>query len=86
MSISDDQINLGRSSCSQVLQEASPSIFALLSTGPQRQHFLVSCQVYSQGDEDHGRISLFSMTHTEMDAIQIENTPMLEASGARARR
>src|SRR5260370_26773051 len=35
MTVSDDQINLGRSSCSQVLQEASPPIFILFGAGSQ---------------------------------------------------
>ena len=35
MAISDHQINLGRSSSAQVLEQASPSIFVLLGAGSQ---------------------------------------------------
>src|SRR5258708_5557192 len=77
MPIGHDEIDLDGSACPEVFQDTYPALFALLGTGSQRQHFLVSLQVHAQGDEDHGRISLVSMTHAEMDAIQVENTPML---------
>src|SRR6266849_8658072 len=77
MPIRHDEIDLDRSACPEVFQNTYPALFALLGTGAPRQHLLVSLQVHAQGDEDHGRISLVSMTHTEMDAIQVENTPML---------
>jgi hypothetical protein len=67
MAVSHDEIHLSGSSRTQVLQHTQPTLFVLLGTGAQRQHLLVSLQVHAQGVEDHGRISLVSMTHTEMD-------------------
>jgi hypothetical protein len=45
MAISDDQIDVDRSSCPQVLEQASPSLFVLLGAGSQGEHFFVSRQI-----------------------------------------
>jgi hypothetical protein len=49
MSIGDDQIDVGRPSFAQVLKQAPPTVFVLLGTGPQREHFFVSRQIDAQG-------------------------------------
>lgn len=46
MSIGHDQIDVGSSSCTQILQEASPSLFVLLGAGAQCSHLFVSLQIH----------------------------------------
>src|SRR5947207_15790386 len=77
MTIGHDEIDLDGSPCPEVFQHTEPALFTLLGTGPQCQHLLVASQVHSQGCEDHRRIGLVSMTHTEMDPIQAEDAPVL---------
>src|SRR5215467_10288518 len=76
VTVSDDEINLGRSPCSQVLQEARPSIFVLLGAGAQSEYFLVSCQINAQGRQDDRGIGLLPMTNAEMHPVQIDNAPV----------
>ena len=76
MAVGDDEIDLGRSARSHVLEHTEPPVFALLGAGSQRQHLFVSGQVHSQRCEDERRIGLVPMTHAEMDPIQVEDTPM----------
>ena len=49
-----------------------------------RQHLFVSVQIDSQGGQDDGGISLVAMANAKVDAVQVQDTPVLEASGARA--
>ena len=58
----------------------NPSILAFLGTGAPRQHLFVSGQINSQGRQDHGGISLVAMTNAEMNAVQVQDTPVLKAS------
>jgi hypothetical protein len=46
MPVGDDQIDLGYSSCPQVLQQADPSVFALLGARAPRQNLFVACQIH----------------------------------------
>jgi hypothetical protein len=59
------------------LEDTYPALFVLLGAGSQRQYFFVTRHIHSQCCEDHGRIGLPSVTHAEMDAIEIKNTPVL---------
>ncbi len=77
MPIGHDQIDLRCPSCSQVVQEAEPSLFALLGTGPQSQHFFVSREIDAQCGQDDGGIALVPMTNAEMHAIEVQDTPVL---------
>ncbi len=45
MTIGDQQIHLGSSSCPHILQQAQPACFVLLGTDAQSQHFLLSFQI-----------------------------------------
>lgn len=76
MSVSHDEVDLGRPSRSQVLQQADLALFALLCAGAVSQHLFVALQVHCQGGQNDGRIGLVSMPHTEVDATQVQNTPM----------
>ncbi len=76
MPVGHDEVDLGRSSRSQVLQHADPAIFALLCAGAVSQHLFVAFQIYCQGGQNDGGIGLVTMTNTEVDAIQVQNTPM----------
>jgi len=75
MPIGHNEINLRGPARAQVLEDAHPAIFALFGTGTPRQHLFVSSQVHSQRRQDHRRIRLRSMTHAEIDAIQVQDTP-----------
>lgn len=77
MSVGDNQINLGRASPSQVLQQAGPSIFAFLSTSPQSQDLFVSAQIDPYCRQDDSGISLVPVTNAEMHPIQVQDTPVL---------
>jgi hypothetical protein len=77
VAVGDDEIHLGGSARSQVVQRTHPALFALLGTGTPRQHLFVASQVYSQCGQDHGRVGLISMTRAEMDAIQVQDAPVL---------
>src|SRR6266700_2436997 len=61
MPIRHDQVNLGRSSCAEVLQETEPSLFAFLRTGSQCQHLFVAFLIHTQGRQNHGGIGLIPM-------------------------
>lgn len=76
MAVGHDEIHLGGSARAQVLEHTHPAVFAFLGTGSQCQHFFVSVQVHSQRGQDHGRIGLVAMTHTEMDPIKIKDPPV----------
>jgi len=77
MPIGHNEINLRGPARAQVLEDAHPAIFALFGTGTPREHLFVSSQVHSQRRQDHRRIRLLSMTHAEIDAIQVQDTPAL---------
>jgi len=77
MAIGHDEFQLGRSARAQVLEHTPPAVFALLGTGMPRHHLFVARQVHSQGCQDHSRIGLVAMPHLEMDAIQVEDAPVL---------
>jgi hypothetical protein len=47
MTVGQDEVDLGRSSCSQVLEHTDPSLLAFLRTGSERQDLFVSCQIHS---------------------------------------
>ena len=76
MAIGHDENHLGRSARSQVLEHTHPTILALLCTGESRQHLFVASQVHSHCCQDHRRIGLVAMTHTELDAIQVQDVPV----------
>ena len=46
MPIGHDQIDVAGSSCAQVLQQASPSLLVLLSTGAQGSHLFVAFLIH----------------------------------------
>ena len=86
MPICHEEIDLDGSACPEVFQDTDPALFALLGTGSQRQHLLSSLQVHAPGDEDHSRISLVSLTHTEMDQRPAREYAHAFGVGAHARR
>jgi hypothetical protein len=47
MTVGHDEVDVGRSSCSQVLEHTDPSLLAFLRTGSERQDLFVSCQIHS---------------------------------------
>src|SRR6266849_8624487 len=49
MPIGDNQINFSHSTSTQILDEATPSIFVFLCACPECQYVLVPFQVHSQG-------------------------------------
>jgi hypothetical protein len=81
MTVSDNEINLDCASPSQVLRasQTHPSLLSSAQAEP-RQHLFVSGQINSQGRQNHGGISLVAMTNAEMNAVQVQDTPVLEAS------
>ena len=76
MSGSSDQVNLSSPSCTQIVQEAEPPLFALLGACSQSQHLFVALQIRAQGRQDDGGIGLVPMTNAEMDAIQVQDAPV----------
>ena len=46
MTVGHDEIHLRRSTPSDVLKDADPTLFALLGTGSQCQHLFVSSQIH----------------------------------------
>lgn len=65
-------------------RELGASFTTFLGGGASRHHFFVADQNYPHGGQDHGRIGLLSMTYAEMDPIEVQHTPMFEASDAPA--
>ena len=49
MPVGDDQVDLGGSSCSQVLQYTDSAIFALLGARSQGYYLFGAFQIHSQG-------------------------------------
>jgi hypothetical protein len=76
MAIGDDQIDVGGSSSTQVLQQASPSILVLFGAGSQGEHLFVAFQIDTSCRQNDGGIGLVPMTNAEMHAIQVEDTPV----------
>lgn len=76
MPIRDKQIDLGCPSCSQVVQQAEPSLFALFGTCSQGQHFFVARFINAQRRQNDRGIGLFPMANAEMHAIEVHDTPL----------
>jgi hypothetical protein len=68
MSIGDQQIHLGRSSCPHILRALlnQPALSSSAQTWP-RQHFLLSFEVDSQCRQNDARIAFSPMPDLEMD-------------------
>ena len=62
-------------------RQSQPSLSSSAQAEP-RQHLFVAFQIHCQGGQNDGRIGLVAMTNAEVDAIQVQNAPMHEASGA----
>jgi hypothetical protein len=86
VTIGDDEVDLRRSARAEVFEDTHPPVFALLGASTQRQHLFVPGHVHAQGRQDHRRVGLLSVPHTEMDAIQIQDAEVELAGGARAKR
>ena len=76
MPIGHNEVDLGGSSCTQVLQQAEPALFVFLGTGTEGHHLFVALQIHCQGCQNDGSIGLVSMTNAEMHPIQVEHPPM----------
>src|SRR6185437_16081165 len=62
VSICDDQINLLNATRSQVVEQASPPIFAFFGARTQGEDFSLALLVNPKRRENHSRVALFSMT------------------------
>ena len=76
MTIRNQQIQLGSSSCAHILQQAQPACFVFLGTDTQCQHFLLAFQIDSQGRQNDAGITFFPMANCKMDAIELDYAPM----------
>ena len=77
MPIGHDKVELARSSCAHVLQQAKPTLFALLCAGSHGHYLFVALQIHCQGRQNDGGIGLLPMTNREMYAVQVQVTPVL---------
>src|SRR5712692_6887703 len=76
MPIGHDQIDLGCASCTQILQQAEPSLLAFLGTRTPRENLFVAFQIHAQGGQNDRGIGFVPMPNAEMHAIEVEHSPM----------
>lgn len=85
VTVADKQINLDGAPSAQILRASSPIPPCFprhTSASPAPLCFRPNPLAISR--QDDGGISLVAMANAKMDAVQIQDTPVLEASGALA--